>query len=229
VDWSRTQAVSGSPATEGIFVNLKGREPRGIVEPGAPYEDLREKLMAELMALRDPETKEPVVRSVYRREDLYEGPYLDQLPDVVFDLGDGPYLASDALPSPSSWRKRGDGEATIEALPREVLQGRHRSSGIFVAAGPDIQRSGDGQIEGVRIVDVAPTVLYSLGLPIPEDMDGRPLLEVFSDEYQAAHPVRYAEPVSTGEPEHEPESGPEYDDEDAAEMERRLRGLGYVG
>jgi predicted AlkP superfamily phosphohydrolase/phosphomutase len=229
IDWGRTQAVSGSPATEGIFVNLKGREPRGIVEPGAPYEALREELMAELMALRDPETHKPVVRTVYRREDLYEGPYLDLLPDVVFDLGDGPYLATDAFPSHSSWRERGGGETAIEALPRDILQGRHRSTGIFVAAGPHIQRSGNGRIEGARIVDVAPTVLYSLGLPIPEDMDGRPLQEIFTDAYRAAHPVCYSEPESVGESELEPEFGPEYDDEDAAEMERRLRGLGYVG
>ncbi len=64
VDWSRTQAVSGSPATEGIFINLKGREPQGIVEPGAPYEALRERLAAELGALSDPETGELLIRAI---------------------------------------------------------------------------------------------------------------------------------------------------------------------
>lgn len=225
IDWSQTQAVSGSPATEGIFVNLKGREPQGIVEPGAPYEALREKLMADLIALRDPETQEPVMRAVYRREELYVGPFLDLLPDVVFDLGDGPYLASDAFPSRPSRPERDRGTGAIEALPRDVLQGRHRSTGVFVAAGPDIGRTGEGRIEGARIIDVAPTVLYSLGLAIPEDMDGRPLLEIFTEEFRRAHPVRYAEPRLADE--FEPE--PAYDQEDAAEMERRLRGLGYVG
>ena len=212
IDWSRTQAVSGSPATEGIHVNLKGREPQGIVEPGADYEALRDRLMAELQALRDPDIGESVVRAVYRREELYEGPFLDQLPDVVFDLGDGPYLASDA---PTATQ-------VLEPLPKNFLQGRHRSTGIFVAAGPDI-RVGD-QIEGARIVDVAPTVLYALGLPIPEDMDGRPLLEIFGKEYRAAHPVQYTSPELAEEATPEPA----YDQEDAAEMERRLRGLGYV-
>jgi predicted AlkP superfamily phosphohydrolase/phosphomutase len=212
IDWSRTQAVSGSPATEGVFVNLKGREPQGTVEPGEPYEALRQQVMAELEALRDPETGDPVVCGVYRREELYEGPCLDQLPDVVFDLGDGPYLASDA---PAARR-------ILEPLPEDFLQGRHRPTGIFVATGPGI-REGES-IEGARIVDVAPTVLYALGLPIPEDMDGRPLLEIFGDDYRAAHPVRRAQP------ERVEETGPEqvYDEEDTAEMERRLRGLGYV-
>ncbi len=213
IAWHRTQAISGSPATEGIFVNLKGREPQGIVEPGAPYEALRERLMAELQALRDPETGKPVIHAVYRREELYEGPFLEQLPDVVFDLGDGAYLASDA---PAATQ-------VIEPLPQDLLQGRHRSTGILVAAGADIDRGGR-IIEGARIVDVAPTVLYALGLPIPEDMDGRPLLEILSNDYRAAHPVQYTSP----EPAEEPATGTAYDQEDTAEMERRLRGLGYV-
>jgi predicted AlkP superfamily phosphohydrolase/phosphomutase len=212
IDWSRTQAIAGSPATEGIYVNLKGREPQGIVEPGEPYEALRERLMAELQALRDPETGEPVVHAVYRREDLYDGPFLDLLPDVVFGFGDGPYLAGDALGA----------ARVLEPLPRDYLQGRHRSTGIFVAAGPDILAGG--RIEGARIVDVAPTVLYALGLPIPEDMDGRPLLEILNPGYRQAHPVRYDHAEWTEEACAEPG----YDAEEAAEMERRLRGLGYV-
>jgi predicted AlkP superfamily phosphohydrolase/phosphomutase len=212
VDWSQTQAISGSPATEGIFVNLRGREPQGIVEQGEPYEALREKLIAELCRLRDPDTGEPVVLAAYRREELYEGPFLDLLPDVVFDLGDGPYLASDAPVATQ----------VLEPLPRSYLQGRHQPDGIFVAAGPDIRQGA--RIEGARIVDVAPTVLYALGLPIPEDMDGRPLMEIFDHDYKTAQPVQYAEPEFLQDV--EPESL--YDEEETLEMERRLRGLGYV-
>jgi predicted AlkP superfamily phosphohydrolase/phosphomutase len=212
IDWSKTQAVSGSPASEGIFINLKGREPQGIVEPGAPYEALRERLMDRLIALRDQESGEPVIQAAYRREKLYEGPFLEQLPDIVFDLGDGPYLASDALAAPQ----------VLEPLPSGTLQGRHRPTGVFLAAGPGIRHGG--RIQGAQIVDVAPTVLYALGLPIPEDMDGRPLLEIFDQDYQEAHPVRYA----PSEAIEEIAAGTRYDQEEAAEMERRLRGLGYV-
>jgi len=93
---------------------------------------------------------------------------------------------------------------------------------VFAATGPDIRPLG--RFEGARIVDVAPTVLYALGLPIPDDMDGRPLVEIFSDEYRAAHPVQHVPPG--GQPPPPPESA--YDDEDQEEMERRLKGLGYV-
>jgi predicted AlkP superfamily phosphohydrolase/phosphomutase len=212
VDWARTRAIAGSPATEGIYVNLRGREPHGIVEQGTAYEALRDRLVGELRALRDPETGEPVVQAVYRREEIYDGPFLDQLPDVVFGLGDGPYLASDLLTA----------EEVLAPLSSDYLQGRHQPTGVFVAAGPGIRRGL--HLDGVHIVDVAPTVLYALGLPIPDDMDGRPLLEIFGEEYRAAHPVAYAPPVAVeGDRE-----APAYDDEDRAEMERRLQGLGYM-
>ena len=218
IDWGQTQAVASSPASEGIFINLKGREPDGVVEPGEPYEALRDRLVAELLALRDPSTGERVVQAVYRREELYEGPFLDLLPDLVFDLGDGPYLASDAPMA----------AGTLEPLPPDLLQGRHRPIGVLAAAGAGI--AAGQRIEGARIVDVAPTVLYALDLPVPDDMDGRPLVEIFDDEHRTSYPVRHAPAVETtdltGFP--TPVRSTEGDEEDEAEMERRLRGLGYI-
>ncbi|HSJ58067.1 MAG TPA: alkaline phosphatase family protein, partial [Anaerolineae bacterium] len=212
VDWARTLAISGSPATEGIYINLRGREPAGIVEPGEAYEALRERLIAALGALRDPETGERVVRAAYRREEIYDGPFLDQLPDVVFDLGDSPYLASDALAAAD----------VIAPLPPDYLQGRHRPTGILVAAGQSVRRGFE--VGGARIVDVMPTVLYSLGLPVPRDVDGRVLEEIFCDEYRDAHPVAHDDPVDPATD----GAAQVYDEQDMAEMERRLRGLGYA-
>jgi predicted AlkP superfamily phosphohydrolase/phosphomutase len=224
IDWARTTAISGSPATEGIYVNLKGREPKGSVEPGADYEAVRERLMQDLASFCNPETGEPVVRAVYRREDLYEGPFLDLLPDIVFDLGESPYLASDALPSLLSARGKAGQSQILEPLPEGLLQGRHQPMGIFLAFGPDIRRQGERPIEGARIIDVAPTILYSMGLPIPEDMDGRPLIEIFDADFVAKHPIRHS-PAQASSP---AGSGSQVDQEDTSEMERRLRGLGYI-
>ncbi|MFC2030731.1 alkaline phosphatase family protein [Chloroflexota bacterium] len=214
VIWPETQAFSGSPATEGIYINLSGREPQGTVEPGTAYEALRGRLMAELLELKDPETGEPVVCQVYRREEIYEGPFVDLLPDLVFDLGDGPYLASDSLSA---------GQA-VETLPADLLQGRHRSVGVLAATGAHIRSNAGEAVEGARIIDVAPTVLYALGLPLPDDMDGRPLLELFAEDFRSAQPVRYAPPQSATPL----ELDTRYDEQEAAEMERRLRGLGYM-
>ena len=188
------------------------------MEPGESYEALRDRLAAELLALRDPDTGKAVVQAVYRREELYNGPFLDLLPDLVFDLGDGPYLASDA---PMAAKM-------LEPLPSNLLQGRHRPTGVLAATGAGI--AAGRRIEGARIVDVAPTILYALDLPIPDDMDGRPLVEIFEKEFQQSHPVRHAPAVDEkdltglGKPVRSTEST----EEEEAEMERRLRGLGYI-
>src|SRR5258705_5983014 len=81
VDWSKTRAYA--LALGQIYVNLKGRERLGIVEPGKPYNALREELVKRFQTLRDPETGEPVVRKVYKREDLYHGAYFADAPDMV--------------------------------------------------------------------------------------------------------------------------------------------------
>ena len=94
--------------------------------------------MAALLELRDPETGQAVVRAVYRREELYDGPFLALLPDVVLDMGDGPYLVSDSLTAGQ----------VLAPLPAGQLQGRHRPLGVFAAAGPDIRSLG--RFEGAQ-------------------------------------------------------------------------------
>ena len=82
-----TKAYSLIPGR--IFVNLKGREQMGSVEPGSEYEELRKELSEKLMDLRDPDTDEPIVRKVYRREEIYEGPYLEEAADLIAVPYDG--------------------------------------------------------------------------------------------------------------------------------------------
>lgn len=213
IDWSRTKAYSGSPATQGIYINLQGREPNGIVEPGREYEEAREFIISELSRLRDPDTGAPVIERAYRREEIYNGPFLSQLPDVVFSLDGQPFLASDdASVGP-----------ILERIPRNHLGGRHKPDGIFLALGANIREGG--AIEGARIIDVAPTILYAMGLPIPKDMDGKVLLGAFAPNYREAHSIGYED---AGVAEREGESEATYSEEEIAEIEGRLRGLGYL-
>ncbi|MFQ6001240.1 MAG: alkaline phosphatase family protein, partial [Anaerolineae bacterium] len=213
IDWSRTKAYSGSPATQGIYINLQGREPGGIVERGREYEEIRDFIIDELSRLRDPDTEAPVVERAYRKEEIYNGPFLSQLPDVVFSLDGQPFLASDdASTGPF-----------LERIPRNHLGGRHKPDGVFLALGADIREGGT--IERARIIDVAPTILYAMGLPIPRDMDGKVLLETFAPKYREAQPIRYENVRST---EREGESEATYSEEEVAEIEERLKGLGYL-
>ena len=121
-----------------------------------------------LEAARDPDTGEPIIDRALRREDVYDGGELHRIPDILIDFGERPYVASDRLAASS----------IVERLPASGGGGRHRRYGILLAAGPGVE---PGTIEGANIVDLAPTALHAMGLPVPDDMDGRVLSELFSD------------------------------------------------
>ncbi len=213
IDWSQTLAYSGSRTSEGIYINLKGREAYGVVEPGQEYEALRTRIMTELASLVDPNTGEPVVSDLHRREELYSGPFLEQMPDILFVLDDKPYLVSESTGSGQLFTPIGQGNVT----------GRHHSRGLFAAVGPHIVPHSAVQ---ANIVDVAPTILYAMGIPIPPEMDGRVLTEIFSDEYRQANPLRYEEPYAQST--ESSDQAPAYSQEEELEMQRRLRALGYM-
>jgi len=211
VDWSRTRAYYTGLTGQGLYINLTGREATGIVPPGEPYEKVRNGLIAALVNLRDPATGDPVVSGAYRREEIYAGPRVDELPDVVFSLRDRPYLPSERMAV----------QSVIEPLPPESSGGRHHPEGVLLVAGPGVHQGA--VLDGARLIDVAPTILYALGLPVPEDMDGRVLTEVFTQEHLAANPVREGPPVTA------PPTGERHRDQQTdAIITERLRALGYL-
>lgn len=180
IDWGATRAYSEESFNfPNVWINLRGREPSGIVEPGDEYEQLRERLIAELGAWRDPETGEPVVAGVWRREDLYRGPCTGAAPDLIIAwaldrgftyLSRPSYTARDGRPI----ARLDPGETGISKFLLS-RSGSHRDDGILILHGPAV-RAGVTPADP-RITDVAPTVLALLGLPVPADMDGRVLLE----------------------------------------------------
>ena len=213
VDWSKTVAYSGSRTSEGIYINVRGRETEGIIAPGGEYEQVRSRIFADLAALVDPATGQPAVSAVYRREDLYSGKYLARLPDILFALDDKPYLVNEGT-------ARG---SVFTPIASSDVKGRHHSQGFFAALGPGIV---PGLEVRANIVDIAPTILYALGLPIPRDMDGQVVEQAFNPEHRRAYPVQYEETESHRTWDSGP--APEYTVAEEAEMERRLRGLGYI-
>ena len=84
VDWSRTKAYSIGSTAGQVYLNLKGREPMGIVQPGTESDEIREEIIKELKELVDQETGERVVEEIYRKEEIYSGPHLSEAPDIVF-------------------------------------------------------------------------------------------------------------------------------------------------
>ncbi len=206
VDWSRTRAYAYGEFGQ-LFVNLKGREPEGTVEPGAEYEALLADLGERLGRLRDPASGEPLVPEVRRKDELYAGPLLGEAPDLTFAIGGNRYDASVAF---------GFEQEDVLGGPEFHDSGSHRAEGILLALGPTV-RAGH-RIEGAGVHDVTPTALHLMGLPVPDDLDGRVLAEMMSD----ARPVVSAGAGGAASAPAEPT------EEDMSAVEERLRSLGYM-
>lgn len=139
-----------------IYLNVEGREPRGSVRP-ADYDAVRAEVTACLEALRDPESGEPIIDRVLPREAIFHGPHMEAAPDLVAVPVDGYDLKGDL------------GKAQL--VGKGVLVGMHTLADAFVAIpGAAINKPEP------HIVDVMPTILDLLGLPIPDGLDGVPLV-----------------------------------------------------
>ena len=212
IAWERTRAYAIPifyPITA-VWVNLAGRQPRGIVAPGGEYEQVRDELVRELAGLRDPETGAPLIAAVRRREEVYAGAHLADAPDLIVETVPGYHGGFDL-------------ERLVTDVPRAALaavSGSHTPEGIFVAAGGPFRRGV--QLEAPELADVLPTALHLLGAPLPDDLDGRVLEEALEPAYVAGHPVRSAA--------REGRAGDRVtlSSDDEGEMRKFLQGLGYV-
>jgi predicted AlkP superfamily phosphohydrolase/phosphomutase len=191
-----------------------GREPLGCVQPGAAYEQVRDDIITRLGELRDPETGEGVVDTIYRREEVYSGEQLEHAPDILF------------IPRRLEYFGFGEYEfgshRVIEAMKRGI-SGTHRMNGIFLAYGRAIQPGI--VLDDAQIVDLAPTILHLMGEPIPEHMDGAVALEALRGAARIARPM--TQPSAwNGRPDGEGDGLTEQEKQALAD---RLRSLGYVG
>jgi predicted AlkP superfamily phosphohydrolase/phosphomutase len=212
IDWPRTKAYRGHPSERAIHINLQGREPNGIVEPGVEYEQLRQQIKSDLMQLRDPRNGSKVVDRVFLPEEIYSGPYVGEAPDLLLEMSDGYHIGFDM-----------SGSDMLEDAKAKGL-GVHERAGILIAWGPAIRRGR--KIDSASIVDVAPTALYAMGLAIPDDMDGKVLQELFEPGLLETNPVRCTE---SHEKDTQGMMQGTFSEEEAKEIQKRLEGLGYLG
>ncbi len=217
IDWPATRAYSLGTGGN-IFINLKGREPAGIVEPGAEYERVRDAIADELGELRAPNSDTSIVERVYRREELYDGPYVNRAPDLVVKWRDYAYWGRGRYEIAGVPLFDDIGTWDFSDLPLSAV---HRLEGVLVAAASSV-RAGR-LIDGARLIDLAPTILNFMGLEVPAHMDGRLLSELFDDTDLPAA-VQLA---TDTDPERE-RSDYAYSDADADAIQKRLEELGYL-
>ncbi len=216
VDWPATQVFSG-PLGGRVVINLEGREQDGTVSP-KDYEAFRERLIAVLLNLTDAKTGDRLVRAVHRREEIYRGPQTAKASDLLVEWDDE--ATRDTLCYEAEGKR-----IVIDCAPKQGSRNQwnatHRREGIFIARGPHV-RCGT-TVVGANIYDVAATVLYLQNHPVPDDMDGKVLTDIFSEEFLRENAVRHYH--------HETKEGKVaggIDASEAREIEERLRGLGYI-
>jgi predicted AlkP superfamily phosphohydrolase/phosphomutase len=209
VDWHTTKAFSVGSFGQ-IYVNLTERWEHGSVDRDE-YEEVLQTIERAAQSLEDPDLKRPVIESVYRRGDLFSGPFVDSMPDLVLSSTNLEYLCFG----------HSDFGANSVLTPIIGMTGHHRMNGILMAWGQGVQ-SGR-KLQCARIVDVAPTILYAMGLGVPKDMDGRVLTDVFTEDFLKSNPLRIDESSSLRFPEDFRTA-----EQDAELVKRRLEGLGYV-
>jgi predicted AlkP superfamily phosphohydrolase/phosphomutase len=230
IDWSGTEAYfDENPYFPVLRINLKGRQPGGIVEPGRHYEEVRDRLISELQDWRHPETGLPIVEKAYRREEVYSGPCVELAADIIpkWALHDGysyAFRVSSKSPRPGCWIEQVDPKHPENQQFFTSKSGTHRDDGIFLAQGSGIR--ANATVTDARIIDLAPTILHLLGVPTPADMDGHVLQEIFEvsrKEEVAVQPAAAQEYVAAAV-----ESQDTYSSEDEEKISERLKSLGYM-
>jgi predicted AlkP superfamily phosphohydrolase/phosphomutase len=164
VDWSQTQAYA--MGLSGIYVNEKGRESQGIVEPGEPKRKLVDELRRKLIGLRDHEHDQLAIFGAVTRESVYRGPYVDHAPDVIVGYQEGYRV---------SW-----GTAVGKCADRILFDNTRAWSGdhcIHPSLVPGVLFSNLRlNADGAHITDLAPTLLELMGVDVPSYMEGKSLL-----------------------------------------------------
>lgn len=217
IDFRRTQAYSAGHVGQ-IFINLEERDPEGVV-PRKNYEELIKHITNELCELRDPSSGEKIVDNIFRKEEIYKGPYVDLAADLLFIMRNMTYITQSSIGSGTPWEFGTD--LTSLTGPPGTLTAWHRMNGIFMASGRDIKEGA--MIENARMIDLAPTVLHIFDAPIPSDVDGRILKEIFEPESCfAKNEVRYR---ALKMPEREKYILTEREEE---QIKKKLKALGYM-
>jgi predicted AlkP superfamily phosphohydrolase/phosphomutase len=210
VDWGRTTVYGLTPSSNGVHIAVAGRRGReGIGRQ--EYARVRSTLMNQLSRFTDPATGGRVVTRVWTREEAFPGTQTEMAPDLTLSIRDGGFVS--ILKS------------AVVLKPRPEVVGTHRPQGIFIAKGPGIRQGLS--LPALSITDVAPTLLYNLGLPVPTDLEGCVAEQIFTPDLLQERSIRIGDPTRV--PEAFPQRRDQSEDlEGEAQVLARLKNLGYV-
>jgi predicted AlkP superfamily phosphohydrolase/phosphomutase len=214
IDWDRTVAYARTASANGIYI-VDGLSASRPPLTTAARRALADEIARRLLAWKDPATGTPVVTAAVHRDEAYPGAAKDEAADLVVTLRDGGFVSIT--------------KSDVIVKPRPQVKGTHRPQGILFARGAGL--AGGVPLGEMEIVDIAPTLLYSLGLPLPDDLEGRVITRGFVPEFIEMHPIRTSPasgepyPLPSGDP---PEREDALTDDDQNVVIERLKALGYL-
>jgi predicted AlkP superfamily phosphohydrolase/phosphomutase len=142
----------------------------------AAYFRVRDELVGRLRDLTDPATGRKVLSQVWLREELYHGPYVPEAPDVI-GLESNGYLFLNWVKTP--------GDKVVLPADEHFFSGFHRLEGIMLATGPEV--AAGRTVEGSELMDMTPTILALLQVPLPDNLDGKVLTGLFQTGWAEKH------------------------------------------
>jgi len=218
IDWKKTTAYSDTLYPT-IWINRRPEGPMGGELSEERYQELIRRLRERLADCRDSVTNVPVVGKVFAKSEIYHGPYMDRAPDLLIRWREDIAIHGLAGLEPVD---TGSDAPRIPGEDPSVISGDHRVHGILFARGASIRRGV--RVEDANLVDIAPTILYAMKEPVPRDMDGRVVQEIFEESFSRENEVRRSEAGGDGS------SGQDagYSDKDEEVIAGRLKALGYL-
>jgi len=205
IAWEETRAFSFGYGGR-VYIHKKMKYSQGTVT-AEEYESLREEIITRLRSLKNPQTGEPVVGEIFRKEDVYIGDQLENAPDIVFTPSDFAYSVYGAF-----------GDAWFHQSRDRVAD--HDMEGILIMKGKYIRRGVEIDAD---VVDITPTLLYLHELPILSSMDGRVLREALTEELLNGRQMQAIDSLKLDD-----KLRYTYDDAEQQDIEERLRDLGYL-
>ncbi len=207
IEWTETQAYSGGSVEQGVFLNVNEREPHGTVQMGGEYHRMRDSLIDDLSKAVHPSDGKPYFDWVEPRENIYSGEYLENAPDIIYQLRSYTTVIGE------------DAEPPLIGPWSQPRAGYHRREGVLILNGPMIKPGTELNKTGIE--NVAPTILNCWGLASDVEMDGKLINEALTAEFLENVPERresFEEATGKFDP----------CDQSDAETEDLLKGLGYL-
>jgi predicted AlkP superfamily phosphohydrolase/phosphomutase len=212
VDWNKTRAYSFGYGQIYLNVGGAGGQTSGDAAKNVTDEDIRTPIIEALLGAVDTETGTKPIVGAWRREEMFSGPHASEAPDIQVSLAEG----YEAFP----WASIADRVFS----PNTSRSGGHNTRGIVLVKGEGIKQ---GDIAGAAVTDIAPTILYLMGVGVPPDMDGHILTQAFTEEHLRTDPPKAASSEAK-HPGNDDKKQYSLSDDEEQVIEKNLRSLGYI-